>query len=95
MNIAVTAGIEQTKVASTKARPAQVEIIDKKSQIPTAAELTQNNTDNINKANNQPTDPNIPAEQIRVSVTTGESNLRGNLSRGQAAEIYKQISKLL
>ncbi|NVK24263.1 MAG: hypothetical protein HWE10_04995 [Gammaproteobacteria bacterium] len=95
LGVAVTAGIEQTKVTSSSSRTKQAEVIDKASQIPSAAALSRANESNIEKANNQPTDPQIASEQIRVSVTTGESNIRGNLSKGQATEIYKQISQFL
>lgn len=95
-SIPVTAGIEQTKVAKNQAaRTESAQIIDKQSQIPTAAELSVINTESTERANNQPEDPQIAAEQIRVSVTTGESNIRGNLSPVKAAEIYETISKLL
>ena len=95
LGIAVTAGIEQTKVTSKSSRTTQTEVIDKASQIPTAAALSRANQSNTEKANNQPKDPEISSEQIRVSVTTGESNVRGNLSKGQAADIYKQIAQFL
>lgn len=95
-SIPVTAGIEQTKVATNQAaRTESAQIIDKQSQIPTAAELSVINAESTERANNQPEDPQIAAEQIRVSVTTGESNIRGNLSPVKAAEIYETISKLL
>lgn len=95
-SIPVTAGIEQTKVAKNQAtRTDAAEIIDRKSQIPTAAELSLKNAESTQRANNQPKDPEINAEQIRVSVTTGQSNIRGNLSPVKAAEIYETISKLL
>jgi hypothetical protein len=92
----VTAGIEQVKVAKQSSnRTAAANVIDKSSQIPTAAELTLQNQQSVDRANNQPSDPNLSAEQIRVSVSTGQSNIRGNLSPVQAAELYEQISKLL
>lgn len=95
-SIPVTAGIEQAKVATNQAaRTESAQIIDKQSQIPTAAELSVINAESTERANNQPEDPQIAAEQIRVSVTTGESNIRGNLSPVKAAEIYETISKLL
>ena len=92
----ITAGIAQTKVANNNSdRTASADAIDRVSQIPTAAELSLQNSQSSERASNQPKDPDIPAEQIRVSVTTGESNIRGNLSPVQAAELYKSISKLL
>lgn len=92
----VTAGIEQVKVAKQSSnRTAAAEIVDRSSQIPTAAELTRQNQQSVERSNNQPVDPDLPAEQIRVSVTTGQSNIRGNLSPMQAADLYEQISKLL
>ena len=95
-SIPVTVGIEQTKVTNQEvARTQSAQIIDRSSQIPTAAELSVINSDSTERANNQPEDPKIAAEQIRVSVTTGESNIRGNLSPVKAAEIYETISKLL
>lgn len=95
-SIPVTAGIEQTKVTRQEvARTPSAQIIDRQSQIPTAAELSVINAESTERANNQPKDPEIAAEQIRVSVTTGESNIRGNLSPVKAAEIYETISKLL
>lgn len=95
-SIPVTAGIEQTKVTRQEVtRTPSAQIIDRQSQIPTAAELSVINAESTERANNQPKDPEIAAEQIRVSVTTGESNIRGNLSPVKAAEIYETISKLL
>lgn len=95
-SIPVTAGIEQTKVTRQEvARTDAAQTIDKQSQIPTAAELSQVNAQSTERANNAPSNPTISAEQIRVSVTTGQSNIRGNLSPVKAAEIYETISKLL
>jgi len=95
-SIPVTAGIEQTRVSNQSIpRTESAQIIDKTSQIPTASELSSINAASTERANNQPKDPEISAEQIRVSVTTGQSNIRGNLSPVRAAEIYAQISKLL
>lgn len=91
----ITAGIEQTRVAQGSSRPKQTDIIDAKTSIPTAAAVEQNNTASRKVANNKPDDPQLAAEQIRVSVTTGESNVRGNLTPAKAAELYQQIAKLL
>lgn len=95
-NFSVTAGIEQTKVASgALVRPKQAEVIDKVSQIPTAAELTEKHSQNVHISNNLPKDPNITSEQVRVTSTSGQSDIRGNLSPVQAAKIYEKISRLL
>ncbi|MDU0112106.1 hypothetical protein RT723_03640 [Psychrosphaera aquimarina] len=95
-NYSVTAGVEQTKVASRVAvRTKQAEIIDKVSQIPTAAELTRQNSQNVHISGNLPQEPQIESEQVRVSSTTGQSDIRGNLSPVQAAKIYEKIARLI
>lgn len=95
-SIPVTAGIEQTKVTRQDVtRTDAAQALDRQTQIPTAAELSLNNAESTERANNSPTNSTIAAEQIRVSVTTGQSNIRGNLSPVKAAEIYETISKLL
>lgn len=95
-SISVTAGIEQTRVTRQNVtRTSAAQSLDRQSQIPTAAELSNINTQAEQRARTEPKDPEISAEQVRVSVTTGQSNIRGNLSPVKAAEIYETISKLL
>ena len=95
LSFPVTAGIEQTKLISGTARTESAQIIDQSSQIPTAADLSVENQQSTERANSSPSDPDISSEQVRVSVTTGQSSVRGNLSRGEATNIYQQIAKFL
>lgn len=90
----ITAGIEQTKVAQTKVRPETAKVIDTESGLVTAAALDVQSS-NTQQPQAQSQDPEIAAEQVRVSVTTGETNVRGNLTPAKAAELYQQIAKLL
>lgn len=90
----ITAGIEQTKVAQTKVRPETAKVIDNESGLVTAAALDVQSS-NTQQPQAQTQASEIAAEQVRVSVTTGESNVRGNLTPAKAAELYQQIAKLL
>ena len=95
-SLPVTAGIEQTRVAKQgDTRPQSAQVLDKTNQIPSAAEVSVQHAQSEQRQNAIPKDPEIAAEQIRVSVTTGESNIRGNLTPVKAAEIYQTIAKLL
>ena len=92
----VNAGIEQAKVSTSgPVRTTAAEIIDRASKIPTAAQLSGANTESSDSAKNTPEQTESFSEQIRVTVTTGQSNIRGNLSPNQAIELYEKIAKLL
>lgn len=92
-----TAGIEQTQVSrSASARSESAQIIDKATSLPSAATIQRS----VNQAQS---DGQVAAtgrevvnnEQIRISSSLGQSNIRGNLSRERASELYEQIAKLI
>ena len=95
--VPVTAGIEQAKTRSaTSSRTDAAQVTDRVTKINTAAavDLSRVPSQQRQQTIDNPT-PAIPKEQIRVSVTTGEINVKGNLTPAKAAEIYQKIAKLL
>ena len=95
--VPVTAGIEQTKTSNAvSTRPDKAQVIDRTTNINPAAavDLSRTPSQQRQQTIDNPT-PDIPKEQIRVSVTTGEINVKGNLTPAKAAEIYQQIAQLL
>ena len=94
---AVTAGVEQTRVSGVvSVRPEKAEIIDKQTQIASAASIDEDNTTSIerNRINNSER-IDVPRDAIRVSSTLGRSALRGSLTESRAIELYEKIARLL
>lgn len=95
-NPPVTAGFEQNKVSNSVAANGRVSNSSEQGQkIEVAARLSVINKDNIDDANGQQDAVELSNEQIRISSSLGESDIRGNLSPVKAAEIYKKIAQLL
>ena len=95
--VPLTAGVEQTRVSkATSTRPDAAQVIDRETKTPTASAINRSREPSQQQQQviEQP-NPDIPKEQIRVSVTTGEINIKGNLTPAKAAEIYAKIAKLL
>lgn len=92
-SLPVNAGIEQTQASNaTSPKPIAAQTIDRVTQVSTKAEIAESSQGNLPSQSSQ---SYIDKEQIRVSVTTGEINIKGNLSPAKATQIYQQIAKLL
>ena len=97
-NVPVTAGIEQARTSNTKnvGRTESANVIDRASQIPTAASLdNQQAISSAQQAVAKQPPVHIAKEQVRVTTTLGKGDIRGNLTPARAAEIYEAIAKLL
>jgi len=95
--IAVTAGIEQTRVSTTEVRRSDyAQVVDKASSIPSRATVAADNINN-RAADNVVEQPqvSVSSESVRISSSIGRGDIRGNLSQAQAIEIYETIAKLL
>ena len=94
----VTAGIEQSRVqrSNNVGRTDSANVIDRATQIPTAANLDNQQSISAGQQAAAAQPPvHIAKEQIRVTSTLGKGDIRGNLSPARAAEIYEAIAKLL
>ena len=93
----VTAGVEQSRVSgAVSVRPEEIDILDKETQVPTAAGLDRAVSDSNDRRriqNSRQTD--INSEFIRVSSSIGRSDIRGNLSLTRPSELYEKIARLI
>ena len=70
--------------------------VDSASSLVTGAAVNQSNVKPAQAQRVIGQTPNdIPSDVIRVSSSLGQADIRGNLTRSQASEIYEKISKLI
>ncbi len=95
----VTAGVEQAKAnpAAPLARTENAQALDVVVSIPSAAKQDQTTNperpkrDTVSNAEQV----TIAAEKIRISTTLGQAEIRGNLTKEKAAELYEKIARLI
>jgi len=95
--IAITAGVEQSRVSdSGSGRPQSTDVIDRLTQIPSAATIDESNATSIerNRLNGAPS-AETPIDSIRITSSLGRSEIRGSLTESRAIELYEKIARLL
>lgn len=92
-----TAGVEQTIVSrSVSARSEVGQVLDKVTRIPSSATVQQSVNQSLSDSRAANTaSAVVNKEQIRVTSSMGQNDIRGNLTREKASELYQQIAKLL
>lgn len=93
----VTANADIAKVSNASSQTSNnAQAVDKASGAVTAAQVNREfiSAAQDQRAISQPS-PDIPTDVIRVSSSIGQADIRSNLSRTQATEIYQKISKLI